>query len=847
MLFGTKHIIRGTFALALATMLLGGSSAWAKTSGAKKQKAANPLVKLEMTQIASLHGPKMQSQVIVTGVRKDGTKVDLTHKVRYQAANEKIAKAYPGGLILPKGNGETRVSARYNKLRASAPVKVVDFDKPFTWSFRNHVVSVFSKIGCNAGACHGASAGKSGFRLSLRGYDIETDHQRLLHEAGGRRIERSVPARSLILMKPSMAVPHGGGLVLRPNKRMYGVVSQWIASGIPGPSETDTRVTGLTIFPQQRTLYLGAEQQLQVIAYFDDGHMEDVTQWARYTSNEESILSVDVDGVVTTEGHGESSISIFYLDKVGFSTLAVPFPHNVSAQSYAAEPRVNYIDDLVLAKLAALKLKPSPLATDDEFCRRAYLDVTGTLPTSDTVRAFLVDKSPDKRTKLIDELLQRPEYTDFWTYKWSDLFRVNRQSLKEKGMWTFYNWIKDSVRENKPWDQMVHEVLTADGSTFTYGPANFYRMDRNPQDLGETASQAFLGIRVQCARCHNHPFEKWTQNNYYEMANFFARIGRKKGHIAEDEIIHASGSGNVNQPRLGKPLPPTPFDGEPMDINSTDDRRHYLAKWMTSPDNYYFKRAMINRIWDHYMGRGLVDPVDDLRATNPASNEPLLAALAEDFAKSGFDMKHMMRQILISRTYQRTSRPLPENKSDDRHYSRYRVKRLTAEQLLDAIGQVTGMPEKFGGLPAGTRAIQLPDTRVGSYFLDVFGRPARQITCACERTQEPNMAQALHLINGAGVNQKISAKGGIVDKMLEAKKTDAEIIEELYLTCFGRYPSPDESKAAQAAVTEGMEPPDEAAKDKDPKEKFDPVKARREVLEDLLWALINGKEFVFNH
>jgi hypothetical protein len=833
---------------------------------AKKKAAASAAAKPAAAAIAiksirvdpaviELDGPRDRQQVVITGVTADGTIYDLTRKAKFFNKTPKVAVADSRGVIRPTGDGKAVIAVEAGGLKTTLNVTAANTRKPFTWSYRNQVISVLSKTGCNMGACHGAAAGKNGFRLTLRGYDPELDYDRLLHESGGRRITKSDPANSLLLLKGAMQVPHAGGMRFKPDSLEYKVIADWIADGLPGPSPDDPHLVRLEVFPSERVLTEKAEQQLVVTAHFSDGHTEDVTHWARYASNEESIAKVDDDGLVTTEGVGETAITVVYLDKVNFARVTVPFANKVQQKSYATFKPNNYIDSAVLNKLKTLRILPSELANDEEFLRRVYLDAIGTLPTPAEVRAFLADKSPDKRAKVIDELLERPEYVDFWTYKWGDLLRVNRETLTEKGMWAFYTWVRDSVAENKPWDKLVYEVVTANGSNFSDGPSNFYRIGRNPEDLTETVSQAFLGIRVQCARCHNHPFEKWTQADYYKFANLLSRVNRKKGDHPADLVITTATGGEINFPKTGKPLPPTPYDGQPIpDPNM--DRRVYLAEWLTSPKNEYFVRAIVNRVWRHYMGRGLIEPVDDLRATNPASNEPLMAALCKDLVEHKFDLKHLMRQIMNSRTYQLTSRPLPENKKDDRQYSRYFVKRLTAEQLLDAICQVTGQPEKFPNLPAGFRAIQLPDTKVNNYFLDVFGRPPRQITCDCERAQEPNMAQALHLINGAGVNQKIASDNGLVANLIKAGKTDAEIVEELYLTCFGRMPMKQELEASLQTIQEAMNPkpaevkPADAAKaEAKPAEapKFDPAVARRQVLEDLLWALINGKEFVFNH
>jgi len=866
------------------------SSAPAKSSAAPRAKAAPaaaapaPVVSLTIGPARIvLDGPKSRQQLLVTGVRKDGTQVDLTAKATYLSKSPKVLAVSADGVARPVGDGAAALLVKAEGLQATAKLAAKNVTKPFVWSFQNHVISVMSKSGCSMGSCHGAAAGKNGFRLTLRGYDPDLDYDRLLHESGGRRIQRSDPGNSLLLTKSTLTVPHAGGMRFKPESVEYRVIAEWIAAGMPAPSEKDPKITKLEVTPAQRTLGSNDQQQLAVTATFSDGHTEDVTSWARYSSNEEGIAAVDEAGKIQTKGVGETSITIMYLTQVTRATVSVPFANQVPEAQYQAFKPANFIDRQVLAKLRTLRIPPSGVAADEEFFRRVYLDCIGTLPTSAEVRAFLADKSADKRARLIDDLLERPEYTDFWAYKWGDLLRVNRETLTEKGMWSFYSWVRSNVAENRPWDEMVREVLVANGSNFTYGPSNFYRISRSPEDLTETVSQAFLGIRVQCAKCHNHPFEKWTQSDYYKFANLFSRVNRKTGDHPADQVITAKDSGDISFPKTGKPLPPTPYDGTPMSLESKDDRRVYLATWLTAPSNQYFVRAIVNRVWRHFMGRGLIEPVDDLRLTNPASNEQLMNDLCKDLVEHRFDLKHLMRQIMSSRTYQLTSRPLPQNKKDDRQYSRYFVRRLTAEQLLDAICQVTGQPEKFGGLPSGYRAIQLPDTRVANYFLDVFGRPPRQITCDCERAQEPNMAQALHLINGAGVNQKISADAGFVATLLKGERKDNQIVEEMYLACFGRFPTKQEMDTALQMVAEAVNPkppaakpvetkPAEAKADAKPAEtkaadakpaepkpdakpaepkkeepKFDPVVARRQVFEDLLWALINGKEFVFNH
>jgi len=819
------------------TLPLVGLAATAISQPARQHTA---YVRLEIIPpTVRLDGREARQQLLVNGYGRDGSVVDLTRAARFASANEKVVRVDGTGMAYPAADGKTVLTARVGGRTARVTVVARNVKRPFAWDFENHVESVLSKQGCNTGPCHGAGSGKGGFRLTLRAYDPDLDYARLLYEGRGRRVVRIAPARSLLLKKPSLGVAHVGGLRLRRDTLEYRVLHEWIAAGAPGPKPNGPKIVGLEVYPADRTLQPGAEQRLLVTARFSDGHTEDVTHWAKYSSNEESIAKVDESGRVKMRGVGETAISVWYLGRVAFARLRVPYQSDGAMEWWSDGPSLHYIDRLILAKLAQLRLRPSSLCTDAEFVRRAYLDAIGTLPTPTETRAFLADRDPRKRAKLIDALLERPEYVDYWAYKWSDLLRVNRDHLGDKGMWAFYGWVRRSVAANKPWDRFVREILTARGPTTGSGPANFYRMGSKPEEFAETVSQAFLGIRVQCAHCHNHPFEKWTQADYYRMANFFARVGRKETDAGE--FVFTMATGDVTHPKLGRPLPPAAFDGPALAPDAPGDRREFLADWMTAPDNPYFARAIVNRVWKHYMGRGLVEPVDDMRLTNPASNEPLLHALAKDFVAHHYDLKHLMRTIMRSRAYQRSACNLKSKiqnpKSDDRFYSHYLPRRLTAEALLDAICQVTGAPEKYPGLPDGARAISLPDTQVGSAFLDIFGRPPRQVTCECERTAEPSMAQALHLINAKTLNDKIAAKGGLIDRLLDADKTDLEILDELYLACFSRPPTRPEREIVERALASALRQAP----------KSDPQMVRAQVFTDLLWALLSSPEFVFNH
>lgn len=709
-------------------------------------------------------------------------------------------------------------------------------------SFLNDVIPVLTRAGCNQGICHGAAIGKGGFKLSLRGFAPEIDHLAIVHLAKGRRLNITSPEQSLFLKKPLLELPHMGGKVLQKGSTEYNILLRWILQGTPTADPKDAHVVALRVTPAVKSLSVKSNLQLRVEALFSDGSKRDVTHWTRFVTNDENVATVLPDGKVTVTGVGQTAIMIGYQDKVSVARVLAPFPNKVDAKSYARLPRTNYIDSLVYSKLAALHLPPSQPATDTDFIRRATLDLTGTLPTSEEARAFAKDSDPKKRDKLIDSLMARPTFIDFWSYKWSDLLRVNRGTLKDKGMWAYYSFIHDSVRDNKPWDVMTREVLTAKGNTFLDGPTNYFRTALKPEELAENVAQGFMGIRVQCAKCHNHPLEKWTQNEYYGMANIFARVKFKAdlGIYVNDEMtVYNVAHGDLIQPRLGRAVAPKPLGGPTLALDSSRERRTFFVEWLTRPDNWYFTHAIVNRVWSHFMGRGLVEPVDDLRETNPASNPELFDALTKDFVTHKFDLRYLMRQIVSSRAYQLSSAPTPQNAKDDRYYSHFLVRRMTAEQLLDALSQVTGRPEEFPGIPAGYRAIQLPDTHVKSEFMDILGRPPRQITCECERSQEPNMAQALLFINGELINRKVSAEGGLVERLLKAKKSDAEIVEELYWVAFGRAPSASERELDLKVLSKALVTPPTA------KESLDQVRKRG--FEDLLWVLVNSKEFLFNH
>jgi hypothetical protein len=776
-------------------------------------------------------------QQLLAQAAQDAHQEDWTRAAQWSSSNPAVAEVDAVGLITPKGDGEAVITAAANGLTASSKVSVKNFASPFTWSFRNHVIPVMSKRGCNQGACHGALAGKNGFKLTLRGYDPDVDYDVLTRQSVGRRVLLADPEKSLVLQKASFGIPHGGGRLMKKDSLEYRVLLEWIQSGAPAPAENDIEVSGLEVFPKSAILKPGAEQQLVVRAKYSDGRTEDVTRWTKFTSNDEGVAQVDdATGRVKMVGHGEAAITLWYASKVLYTRLAVPFANQVPAEKYESFSKRGYIDNLVLAKLRSLNIEPSPNASDAMFIRRAFLDAAGTLPTAEEVENFLADRSPDKRDKLVDAILAKEEFTDYWAYKWSDLMLVSSKKLGPVGMQSFYNWIRGSVKQNKPWNQFASEILTSSGSSRQNGALNYFVLHKDPIDLTENVTQAFLGQRLTCARCHNHPLEKWTQRQYYQMANLFSRVGLKNGNAMGETIVFARNTGDVNHPRLLRPLPPAPLDGEPMNLESTADRRAHFAKWLTSPSNSFFARNLVNRVWGNFMGRGLTDPIDDVRATNPASNEELFDALVADFTKD-FDVKRLIRAIMTSQAYQLSSEPNGSNQSDGKYYSHYIIKRLPAESLLDAMSHVTGVPTAFDGMPMGTRAMQLPDVLIKSEFLNVFGRPKRIICDAGERSSEPSIAQALHVINGDTLNRKLMAKDGYASLFLRLGLSDTRMVEQIYLSAFSRYPSEAEKQRAAELLRS-------ARAEKGTPEAL--LQARRQGLEDLLWALLTSKEFLFN-
>jgi len=785
-------------------------------------------------------GPASRQQLVV--VHSSGGKFlgQVTNDLTFTSSNERVVRI-EGDTAVPVRNGSATITARAGRQSAKVAVSVTGMDKPFEWSFRNHVQPVLAKAGCSSGACHGAAAGQGGFRLSLRGYDDEGDHRALTRHALGRRIVPGDPGRSLVLLKPTSTIPHKGSKRFDVDSLEYKILSEWIAEGAQGPRADEARIARLEVLPDLTTLQPGATQQLLVRAHFSDGSVQDVTRWAKYTDANAAVTAVNDTGSVTVLGHGEGAITAWYLSRIATATVTVPYTNKVAAAVFAKAPRRNFIDDLATEKLRELNLPPSPRSGDSEFLRRAFLDTIGLPPAAAEAREFLADPSLKKRDALIERLLARPEFVDYWTYKWSDLLLVNSDKFRPAAMWSYYNWIRSHVAANTPWDRFVRELVTARGSTAEMGAGNFFVLHDDPTTMAETTTVAFMGLSITCAKCHNHPMEKWTNDEYFGFANLFARVRAKNGAAEGERIIFAAAEGDIIQPLTGKPQKPRPLDGKPLAFDAPGDRRDVMASWLVSRDNPYFSRSIANRVWANFMGVGLVEAVDDLRVTNPASNEKLLTALGRHLADRNFDLKALMRAILQSETYQRTSAALPSNAADTRFYSHYYPKRLMAEVLLDSYSHVTGVPTDFfqdkrnanqgrgPAYPVGFRALQLPDTKTDSYFLRTFGRPDRDRTCECERTGEPSMAQALHIANGDTLNRKLAAKGNRLEQQLASGTPDAQLVEDVFLAALARFPT----EAEKTTFTDTLAACAAAG--------------RRALLEDIYWSLMSSREFLFNH
>ena len=736
-----------------------------------------------------LAGTRHRQQLVVTGFYADGTLQDLTRAATFALPDESMA-VMQDSIILPKANGDTQVTVTVGQQRVTVPVKITHQETPERVSFEYGALVALSKQGCNAGACHGSPSGKGGFRLSLRAFDPELDKLTLIREDYGRRTNPLDPASSLLLLKPLMKTPHGGGLKIHKYDPAYQLLHDWIGEGCKLDPPEAPRCVKIEVYPPSgRLLQRPAHtQQMCVLAHFSDGTVKDVTDVSVYSSSDVEVADVNEHGLVIGHDRGEAAIIVRYLEFIESSFIT--FVKDIDGYEWTNPQTNNYVDEHVDAKLRQLKYLPSGFCADEEFLRRVYLDVIGILPNIEETEAFLADRSSDKRAKLIDTLLERPEYSKFWALKWGDLLRLTNGQVGNDGVYKYHRWIERAIRNNMPYDEFAKELLTATGSSLSNPPANFYRTASDTNDCVETISQVFLGSRLQCAKCHNHPFERWTQDNYYGMAAFFNRVQRKKTVRQNETFVYVARSGEVTQPRTGKQMKPwLPLAGD-VDDPDNGDRRQTFAKWLTGSTNPFFAKIEVNRLWSHLLGRGIVDPPDDFRESNPPSNAALLDALAQDFVAHKFDRKHIIRTILNSRTYQASFKTNNFNQDDTKYFSHYEPRLLSAEQLLDAICHVTALPEQFGPLPAGTKATQLPAPDLVKHeFLKIFGQPERQTVCACERTSESNLGMAIQFFNGPLIYNKLRDGNNRFRKLVSASKSDEEVITQLHLAAVNRRPT----------------------------------------------------------
>lgn len=776
-----------------------------------------------------LAGRDSHQQLIVTGTYDSGQVRDLSRDVVYTVAPEGIVTVDASGYVTPITEGDVTVHVQVPNgpdSSVSATVSNIRIDLPV--NFPNQVVPVFTKYGCNSGGCHGKSGGQNGFRLSLLGFVPDEDYEYLVKEGRGRRLFPSAPERSMLLAKATAQSPHGGGHRIAVESPAYRLLHRWIEQGMPYGSPEDPTVTHIEVLPKERLMGREHSQQLISIAHYTDGSTKDVSRMTQFDSNDTEMAEVSATGLVTTAKlTGSVAVMARYQGYVGVFRATVPL--GIPADSLP--PVKTLVDTHVFAKLKDLGLPASEVCGDQTFLRRVTVDIAGRLPSAVETEAFLANSSPNKRAELVDGLLNSTDHAEYFANKWSAILRNKRRAEYEKtATFGFYDWIRGNILDNKPYDQFVREILTASGDAESNAPVAWYREVKDASAQVEDTAQLFLGLRIQCARCHHHPFEVWSQQDYYGFQAFFSRVGRKKGLLqGEDRIYHNPGVAQAQNPKTKEMVKPTGLGSPTLELSQYDDPRNELADWMAAPENPFFARALVNRYWKHFFGRGLVDPEDDMRVTNPATNPELLDALAKDFIEHKFDMKHLIRTICNSQTYQLAAEPNSWNRNDKQNFSRYYPKRLNAEVLLDAINQVTGTTTGFGGAPAGTRAVQLPDSGFTSYFLTVFGRPEASSACECERSSEANLAQSLHLLNSSEIQGKLTAGGGSAARLAAEKDRDhAAKIRELYLLAFARPPLADETAIAIAHIEKCG----------------DDVKR---AYEDIVWALINTKEFLFNH
>jgi hypothetical protein len=799
--------------------------ALAATLGWNEAAQANALTKVEVSPPdINLNTTRDRQSFIVQATYADGITRDVTAEAKLSLANPALVRL-DKNVVHPLADGQTQMKVEFGGQSLTIPVNVKDAAKDRAISFKLDVMPVFMKAGCNTGSCHGAARGKDGFRLSLFGFDPDGDHYRLTREINGRRINLALVHESLLLEKGTGKVNHTGGERFKPDSELYQTIARWLDAGAPGDPADIPKPVAVELYPKNGVLDgEKTTQQLTVRAKYSDGTDRDVTGLAYFLTSNDRSAAVTQEGVVTAGVRGEAFVMArFDTFTVGAQFIVLPKGLQFT---FPQVKENNYVDTLINAKLKKLRIAPSELCTDEVFLRRVYLDICGLLPTAEEYARFMNSTDPQKRDKLVDELLGRKEFVEMWVMKWAELLQIRQtQRVSYKAMLLYYNWLQEKLANNVPMDVMVQELLAAKGGTFKSPATNYYQDETDILKISENVAQVFMGMRTQCAQCHNHPFDRWTMNDYYGFAAFFSQIGRKGTDDPREQIVFNSGGGEVAHPVGGRQMKPKFLGGAEPDTAGRD-RREVLAKWLASPENPYFATNLANIVWAHFFGRGIVDPVDDVRISNPPSNPELLGELGKRFTDYKYDFKKLVRDICTSRTYQLSTATNESNALDLTNFSHASVRRIRAEVLLDCVSQVTETKNKFQGLPLGARAVQIANGAASTYFLTTFGRASRETVCSCEVKMEPTLSQSLHLLNGDTVNQKV-VQGGIVKRRLDEKKSATEIIDELYIRTRGRKPTPEELiKLTSIATAEAN---------------------KQQALEDIFWGLLNSREFMFNH
>ena len=763
--------------------------------------------------------------IVVQAVFTDGLTRDVTDQATWTLANPALVRR-DGNTLHPVADGQTELKIEFGGQMLTLPVKVEKAAETRPISFKLDVMPVFMKAGCNTGSCHGAARGKDGFRLSLFGYDPNGDHMRITREFPGRRVDHAIPEASMMVEKSVGDVPHTGGKRFEKNSELNQQMVKWIAAGTPLDPADIATCAGLTIYPKNGVLDgPGETQRVTVRATYSDGTDRDVTHLALFLTNNENSAAISPAGVVTAGARGEAFVMARFSTYTVGSQYVV-LPKALQYQETPPEP-VNYIDEFVALKLKKLRIHPSGLCSDEEFLRRVSIDLVGLLPSREEYAGFMADVDPKKREKKIDELLGRKEFSEMWVSKWAEWLMIRSSNqVSTKSVVLYYQWLVDQISNNVPLDKMVQDLLSSSGGTFKVPQTNFYQIEQDRLKVAENTAQIFMGMRIQCAQCHNHPFDRWTQDDYYNFAALFAQVGRKTSEDSREQIIFNSGGGEVQHPVTGANAIPSYLGGGKADLTGGLDRRAALGKWLASPANPYFAQNFTNRIWQHFLGVGIVEPVDDVRVSNPASNPELLTEMSKRFTESNYNFKALVRDICLSKSYQRSTQRNESNGSDELNFAHQTIRRIKAESMLDIISQVTTTKDKFGGLPLGSRAVQIANGATSDYFLTTFGRATRETACSCEVKMEPTLSQALHLMNGDVVNNKMQS-GGVIKALQAQNLTPMQIVEQLYITCLTRKPTEAEVAALSPLFAEGSD-------------------ANRS-LDDVYWALMNSREFLFNH